>query len=105
MCELNNSVIERAYQESSCDKYEVWRGGEVESVEKEWEKSIDIVMKCTNDASGMRRLGGQRRKGSEWRNEELCRVVPEKRRAFEKWLQIKDGVAYDRYRAQRVVVK
>ena len=36
--ELNHSVKERAYQESLRGKYEVWRGGEVESVEKEWEK-------------------------------------------------------------------
>ena len=36
--ELNNSVTERAYQESLRGKYEVWRGGEVESVEKEWER-------------------------------------------------------------------
>ena len=42
--ELNNSVKERAYQESLRGKYEVWRGGEVESVETEWEKFRDIVM-------------------------------------------------------------
>ena len=36
--ELNNSVKERAYQESLHGKYKVWRGGEVEGVEKEWEK-------------------------------------------------------------------
>ena len=47
--ELNNRVKERAYQESLRGKYEVWRGGEVESVEKEWEKFRDIVMECTND--------------------------------------------------------
>ena len=47
--ELNNSVKERAYQESLRGKYEVWRGGEVESVEKEWEKFRDMVMECTND--------------------------------------------------------
>ena len=33
--EYNNSVKEWAYQESLCAKYEVWRGGEVESVLKE----------------------------------------------------------------------
>ena len=33
--ELNNRVKERAYKESLRAKYEVWRGGEVESVEKE----------------------------------------------------------------------
>ena len=32
--ELNNSVKERAYQESLHGKYEVWRDGEVESVER-----------------------------------------------------------------------
>ena len=30
--------------------------GEVESVEKEWEKFRDMVMKCTNDVCGMRRV-------------------------------------------------
>ena len=33
--ELNHSVKEMVYQESLHGKYEVWRGGEVESVEKE----------------------------------------------------------------------
>ena len=46
-------------------KYEVWRGGELESVEKEWEKFRDMGMECTNDVCGMRRVGEQRRKGSE----------------------------------------
>ena len=101
--ELNNRVKERAYQESLRGKYEVWKFGEV--VEKEWEKFRDIVMECTNDVCGMRRVGGQRRKGSEWRNEEVGRTVEEKRRAFEEWLQRRDRVIYDRYRAQRVVVK
>ena len=36
--ELNNRVKEMAYQESLHGKYEVWGGGEVESVEKKWEK-------------------------------------------------------------------
>ena len=44
--ELIHGVKERAYQESLCGKYEVCRGGEVESVE-EWEKFRDIVMECT----------------------------------------------------------
>ena len=56
MSELNDSVKERAYQESLRGKYEVWIGWEVESVEKEFEKFRDIVMECTNDVSGMRRV-------------------------------------------------
>ena len=61
--ELNKSMKERAYQESLRGKYEVLRGAEVESVEKEWEKFKDIVKGCTNDVCGMRCVGGQRRKG------------------------------------------
>ena len=63
--ELNNSVKERVYQVSLRGKYEVWRGGEVESGEREWENFIDIVMECTNDVCGMKRVGRQRKKGSE----------------------------------------
>ena len=79
--------------------------GEVESGEKEWEKFRDIVMECTNDICGMRRVGEQRRKGSEWWNVEVGGTVAEKSRAFEEWLQRTDRVTYDRYRAQRVVMK
>ena len=63
--ELNNSAKEMGCQESSGAKYLVWRGGEVESVE-EWEKFRGIVIECNNDVCGMRSVGMQRRKGSEW---------------------------------------
>ena len=75
------------------------------SVEKKWEKFRDIVLECTNDECGMRRVGGQRRKWSEWWIEEVGGAVAEKRRAFEEWQQRRDRVTYDRYRAQRVVAK
>ena len=35
----------------------------------------------------------------------MGRAVAEKRRAFKEWLQRSDNVTYDRYQAQRVVVK
>ena len=44
--ELNHSVKETAYQEGLRVKYEVCRGGEVKSVEKEWEIFRDMVMEC-----------------------------------------------------------
>ena len=59
-------------------------------MEKELEKFSDIVMECTNDVCGMRRAGGQRRKGSELWNEKVGVVVPEMRRDFEDWLQRRD---------------
>ena len=52
----------------------------------------------------MRRVGGQREKGSEWWNEEVGGTVAEKI-AFEGWLQRRDRFTYDRYRVQRVVMK
>ena len=104
--ELNNCVKERAYQEILRGKYEVWRGGEVESVEKEWEKFSDMVMECTNDVHMWHETCRRaEKKGSEWWNEEVGMAVAEKRRAFEEWLQRRDRVTYDRYRAHRVVEK
>ena len=61
----------------------------------------DIVKGCTNDVCGMRCVGWQRRKGSE----EVGLAVAEKRRDFEEWLQKTDRDTYDKYRAQRAVVK
>ena len=69
----------------------------------EWAKFRNIVIECTNDVCGMRRVGGQRRKESEWWNEEVGRAVAEQRRAFEEWLQRRDVDTYDRYRTQRVL--
>ena len=44
----------------------------------------DIVKECSNDVYGVRRVGGQRRKGSERWSPEIGVVVTEKRRAFVK---------------------
>ena len=75
--ELNKRVKEQAYQESLHEKYEMFRGGDLES-EEEWEKFRDIVKECTNEVCGMRRVGGQRRKGSELWSEEVGLAVAEK---------------------------
>ena len=45
----------------------------------------------------MRRVGGQRRKGSEWWDEEVGEAVAEKKTAFEEWLlRRRDRVTYER---------
>ena len=72
---------------------------------EKWENFSHIVMECTNDVFGMRRVGGQKRKGSVWWNEEGGKAVAEMRRAFEECLQRRDMVTFDRYWAQGVVVK
>ena len=63
------------------------------------------IMECINDVCGMGRVGGQRRKSSGWWHEKMGGAVTKKRRSFEEWLQRRDRVTYNRYRAQRVVVK
>ena len=60
---------------------------------------------CTNEVCGMRGVGGQRGKGSEWWSEEVGLAVAKKRRPFEVWLQRRDRDTDDRYGAQRAIVK
>ena len=54
--------------------------------ETEWEMFRDIVMECTNDVSGVRLVGRQRRNWSGWWSEQVGMVVA-KKRTFEEWLQ------------------
>ena len=54
---LNNGATERGYEESFRRKYEVWRGGKVESAEKELEKFREVVVECTNDVCFIKRVG------------------------------------------------
>ena len=63
----------------------------------------NVQKECTNNICGIRSVGGQRRKGSEWWSEEVGVVVAENR-ALEEWLERRDRVTYDRYQAQRAVV-
>ena len=44
------------------------------SVETKLEMFRDIVKEFTSDVCGMRRVGGQRRKGSEWWSDEVGMV-------------------------------
>ena len=65
----------------------------------------DIVKEFSNVVCGVRRVGGRRIKEREWWSEEVGVVMVEKRRGIEEWLQKRDRVTHDRYRAKRAVVK
>ena len=103
--ELEKVEKEREYKEKVRLEYEVVKGGEERSVEQEWVFFRDSVLKIAKEVCGSRRVGGNRRRGSEWWNEEVRMVVEEKKRAFEEWLQRKNVVAYERYREKRMEVK
>ena len=53
----------------------------------------------------MRLVGGQKERGVNGGMKKWVGWSQEKRRAFEEWLQRRDRVTYDRYRAQSAVVK
>ncbi|MCP4264721.1 MAG: hypothetical protein GY777_03945, partial [Candidatus Brocadiaceae bacterium] len=102
---LYDAEKEREYQEKVKVEYEAVKNERVESVEAEWLLFKNTVMRCMTEVCGKRRVGGFVRKGSEWWSEDVKKVVAEKRRAFEEWLQKKDDLSYERYRVKRNLVK
>lgn len=54
---------------------------------------------------GARLVDGCRRNNCEWLNKEVEISGAQKRRAFEKWMQERSGVAHDNYTESRNVVK
>ena len=53
----------------------------------------------------MRHVGGHRKMGMNSEMKNWAGRWPKRARAFEEWLQRRDRVTYNKYRAQRVVVK
>lgn len=94
--ELEKKEKERKYQEKVRLEYGKVRGRDEGNVEEEWNAFRDGVLRSASEVCGRRRVGGYVRKGSEWWNEEVRKVVEEKRRAFEKWLGCKTVRAYER---------
>ncbi len=96
---------EREFQDKMKVEYEVVKNERIDSVEAEWLLLKNAVTRCSNEVCGMRRVGVFARKGSEWWSEDVKKVVADKRRAFEEWLQERDDMSYERYRIKRNLVK
>ena len=103
--ELNVESKAEEFQHALREEYDSVRGQGLGSVEEEWETFKDALLRCAKNVCGVRRVGGCRRKGCEWWNEEVKLAVAQKRKAFEQWLQARSAVAYDNYREMRKVVK
>ena len=54
---------------------------------------------------GLRKVGGTRKRGSEWWDEEINQKVAEKRRAFEEWLRDGSDQTWERYQNIKREVK
>ena len=84
------------------EKWEGVRGSGWRGVKEEWVSFKETVCKSAVEVCGMRRVGGRGiRKGSEWWNEEVKKVLTEKRQMFERWLQSKRSEDWEVYKDKR----
>ena len=103
--ELDKGEKLAEYREKIAEEWERVRGREKEGVESEWSLFKEGVLRCAREVCGTRKIGGRRRQGSEWWNEEMNQVVAEKRRAFECWLRDNNEQTRERYREKKREVK
>ena len=103
--ELHKEEKERDYQEKVKEVYEVVKESAVGTVEEEWGLFKDSIVECASDVCGKRIVGRGIRKGSEWWNESVKKVVDEKKRAYEEWMQSNSLEKYERYRQKKKEVK
>ena len=99
--ELRKSEKRLEYQEKIRLRWERVRGMERQGVEEEWGNMKRGVLVDGAEVCGYRRVGVGKRKGSEWWNDRVKRVVEEKKRLFEEWLQGRDRGVWERYREKR----
>ena len=84
------------------EKQEGVNGSEWMGVEEEWDSFKETVCKSAVEVCGMRRVGGQGiKKGSEWWNEGVKKMLTEKRQLFERWLQSKRSEDWEVYKEKR----
>ncbi|WP_435326731.1 hypothetical protein, partial [Klebsiella pneumoniae] len=75
------------------------------TVYAEWSLCRESLVGCSTDVCGKRIVGRGIRKGSEWWNEAVKKVVDEKKRAYEEWLQCNTLEKYEIYKQKRMEVK
>ena len=76
--ELNVESKAEEFQQALSEEYDSVRGKDLKSIEEEWETFIDALLRCARNVCGVRRVGGCRRKGCEWWNEEVKLAVAPK---------------------------
>ena len=80
-------------------------GNKIKSVEEEWKKFSDAVLKCATEVCGCGRVGqGIRKRRNRWNDKVRIAVLP-KRKVFELWLQQGSEKVFDEYREERRRVK
>ena len=95
--------VEKAaeYREKIAKEWEEVRERRRGGVEEEWELFRETVMRCAAEVCGMRKVGGTRKKGSEWWDEEVKLKVEEKRRAFNEWQRARNDQKWENYKIKK----
>ena len=99
--ELRKNEKRLEYQHKISSRWERIRGMEWRGIEEEWGDMKNGMLKDGAEVCGYRRVGGGKRKGSEWWNDRVKRAVEEKKRSFEEWLQGRDRRVWERCREKK----
>lgn len=97
---LEEETVRNFYCESLRERYEKLEE-RVESCEKEWEVFKNAVYECTERACGSRKVGRKKRKlkRSDWWNDEIAKLVKEKKEKYNAWLQMRTNEKREVYRS------
>ena len=100
--ELEKEEKVREYQERVKEKWNVARESEWRGVEEEWESFREAVNESAMEVCGKRIVREQGiRKGSEWWNDRVKKVLREKRQMYERWLQSGRSREWETYKEKR----
>ena len=103
--ELEKDENRERYEEKMKSRWERKRNEECGGIEEEWECLRDSMKVCAEEVCGRKKMGGTRRKGCEWWNERIERIVKEKKERYERYLQDRGREAYEEYKRKRAEVK
>ena len=103
---LKNESCKNEYVECLKYEWEVQKERVIGDVEEEWMAFKNAVIRSASNVCGMKRLSKSGiRKGSEWWNTDVERMVKNKCDLYKMWLQSKCSVLYERYKSVRNEVK
>ena len=97
---LEDEKVRKYYRECLRERYEKL-DERVVSCEKEWELFKNAVYECTEKACGSKTVGRKKRKikRSEWWNDEIDKLVKEKKEKYNAWLQVRTNEKREVYKS------
>lgn len=103
--ELAKDECKRRYGERISYEWARVKDLESQGVDEEWMRLRDVVCNVGREVCGTRKVGGKKRKGCEWWNDEVKRLIGEKGKLFNRWLKDKNGVVREEYKRKNREVK